>query len=396
MICVRLGTRTRGLGGFCAAVALALTLAACGSSSSSSSSSNSASSGGSASASSSASTTGSSSTANVVAAKAVVTKLEQPVPFKVPALGAHPPAGKSVIVITCTLPICMTDVGKGVEKLGWKYDDIEFDTSKGPQAYVAAWEQALQRKPNYILTVGIFPPTLITKQLAQARSDGIGVIGVVGESNNPAFKSCVNCSYYLGQVGVKLADLAISRGATASSTVSLGDPTNIGTGQSEAGINSEYARLHAGGKPPLLSLSLEHAPPQNDAAVVNYIHAHSGINTVINTLSDLSVGLPEALKQAGLSTKVTYYVSAPQVADIADVKNGEEGPALAIMNNSAWWNALDQAVKLSAGKPATQNAGGWLAIMTKDNADAMIAAGGSSRPEPPHYEQEYLSSWGVG
>jgi ABC-type sugar transport system substrate-binding protein len=301
-----------------------------------------------------------------------------------------------VVAITCTLPICATDVGKGVEKLGWKYDEIEFDTSKGPQAYVAAWEQALQRKPNYIITVGIFPPTLITTQLAQAKSEGIGVVGVVGESNNPAFKSCVNCGYYLGQLGERLADIAISRGATASSTVSLGDPTNIGTGQGEAGINSEYTRLHAGGKPPLLALSLEHAPPQNNTAVVNYIQAHSGINTVINTLSDLTVGLPDALKQAGLSGKVTYYVSAPQVADIADVKNGEEGPALAIMNNAAWWHGLDQVVQLAAGKPVDPNGGGWLAVMTKENADAMIAAGGSTTPEPPHYEQEYLSSWGVG
>jgi ribose transport system substrate-binding protein len=383
------GLRYRALGVCLVTVATALALAACGSSSSSSSSATSA---GTSTASAAASQSGG---ANVAAAQAIVTKLEQPVPFTVPSLGSRPPAGKTVVQITCTLPLCLSNVGSAVAKLGWKFHEIEFDVSKGPQAYATAFTQALQEKPNYILTVGIFPPTLVSQQMAQAAADHIPVVSIIGLSNNAAIKSCVNCAAYIAKMGATLADLAIAGGANGSGTVYTGDPTNIGTGQTWVGVQSEFTRLHAGA-PHQLSLSLAHSEADNASAVVSYIQSHPGTKAVVTSTADLTVGLPSALSQAGLAGKVKYYVSGPQTPDLGFIQSGSEAPAVAIMNNAAWWNAVDQVAKLSVGKAASANPGGWIAIVTKGNASSILAKSYGPRPEPPNYEQQYLTAWGVG
>ena len=372
-----------------AAVLVGLVVVACGGSSSGKSTS-------SASASAGTSTSSSGATKSGQAqAQAIITKLTAATPFKVAPLPKAPSKNVTIASVDCTLPVCQSGAtGSAARVLGWHYIDVPFDVTKGPPAFAAAMTQALQKNPNYIVMVGVFPPATIAPELAQAKAKGVKVIEVAGSGTNPAIIQCDFCLKDDEQSGALLADEAIAKYGTNASLAFATDTTLIPGQSTNAGVLNEFKRLGATA-PGVIHVAQTQSPAANAAAVISYLQKNPDTQAVISDLPSDTVGLPAALAQAGLSQKVAYITSEPSAADLGYLKSGQEQEAVGYSDRSIYWQAVDAAARSSEGQSVPLNPGTWFQILTKANVAAAIAASGDgpTGTDPPHYQAIYAKAW---
>ncbi len=315
--------------------------------------------------------------------------------FAVQPLSKRPPSGKTLVQVDCTLPLCDNGAGAAAARaLGWKFKDIPFNLAQGPAAFNAALEQALQDKPNYIVTTGTFPAAVSSTQLAQATKAGVAIGWIAGVDSNPAIKVCANCAPYLASSGKVVEDLVVADLGTGAKAVAVGDPTLLGTAAFNSGIDSEAKRLGAE-VPSTLTVSSQASPAANAAAVVNYLQRNPDVKAVLCDFPNELVGLPAALARVGLTSKVKYINSGPTSADYGFLRAGTLAASVAIENGAAWWRAIDGMARLSVGDPATLYPSDWFQILTKANLNQVLAAGGGAS-EPPQYKSVYEKAWKVG
>jgi hypothetical protein len=387
-------THIRSIVLVCMALVACVCVAACGSSKKTTTSTPAASSSTPA-ASSSSTPQATAATGGQAEAAAIVKRYETPGKFTVTPLTKRPPTGKTVVQITCTLPLCANNADAPAAKaLGWNYKDITYDISKGPAAFNAAFDQALQDKPNYILAVGALPAAVSATQLNQAAQAHIPVGWIAGIPANPAIKVCANCAPYLAKSGALAEDFIVASYGMKAVALDYGDPNALGTKAYADGMTAEAKRL--GAAAPIIDSQSNAAasPATNDAAVISYLQSHPNVNVVTSDFPDEIVGLPSALARVGLANKVHYVNTGPTAVDYGYVKSGTLAATVAIENISAWWRAIDQMARLSVGDPIHLYPSSWFQILTKSNITQALAAGGGSS-EPADYQTAYESAWKV-
>jgi len=302
-----------------AALILAVALAACGSSSSSSSSSSSNSSSGSGSSSASASV-------NPQAAQAVNQARQAPTPLNIPVLPKAPKKGATIVFVSCTSVECAQgDKGfaAATHIIGWNLKIIKSGFS--PEQYQAAWSQAIGLNPTAIASLYLAPNTTIQSQLATAKSKHIPVVmgsspegvnpaqGVIGDVAGPAF-------YVKG--GAVMADWVAVDSQGKGDVLFLADPATTSVKSTGQGFAQELARVCPGCKTSSLPVSVNNAGTQIPAQVVSELQKNPNLKYVIAASGQYMLGVPQAIKAAGLSVKTGNAIGLP--ATLAAVKAGTQ------------------------------------------------------------------------
>jgi ABC-type sugar transport system substrate-binding protein len=305
----------RSLVAACASVVLAVGLAACGSSNSSSNSSTSSSSAsssgtsGSGASSSSASSSGSSNSTLSALQAIVQAHTKDPTSIGISTPITKPiPKGKSIIYVNCGAPAC-TQMGESLAQaaqvLGWTVSDIV--ATPTPAGIQAAFSEAIEKHPNAVVSDG-FPAVAYEHQIAQLHAMHAFVVSNNGPDNT-------------GQNGIDL-----QTGLTAMNDAGnqlLADKVLIDDGlKGDIGevfltgypIVADYAQAFVNqvkAKCPSCTITkLVLAPTDigTTAAgkIADFLRINPNIKQVYLTYDALALGLPAALKGAGVAQPELY------------------------------------------------------------------------------------------
>jgi ribose transport system substrate-binding protein len=387
---------TRRLAASAVGLAVAVLVAACGSSGSASSASSA--SGGSSASSASSSSGGSLSAADqagLAKAQAFLTQAEtRPTQITSTVKIAKPvPKGKTVYFITCgSSPEC-TQEGPIVQQadnlLGWKTVILNNDGS--PQQWKSDFNQVVAAKPAAVLYSAI-PQSTFASEVPALKANGTFIAGccvtdVAGSATGIGYANDVPSQ--VGPVGgAQAAFVAADSKDTANSLiVNLPSLPILSTGVADykAGM-ATYCPSCSVSDLDIALANIATAP----ATITSYLRSHPSINYVVAATDGLTIGLPAALKQAGLSNvKIVGQGATP--TNLQYLHSGEQAVDVAFPYYEALWAMVTAAAQNEAGVPVTPSVAPPLWVLTPANAPNTSQA----FPVVLNYKSQYEALWGI-
>ena len=381
---------------------VAAVLVAVGCSSSSSSSSSSASAGNTASASASASATSGGSglsaadQAGLAKAQAFLAKAEtRPTQITNTVKITKPiPKGKTVDFITCgATPEC-TQEGQLVQDadnlLGWSTVILNNDGSSA--AWKSDFAQVVRTKPAAVLFTGI-PAALYSSDAAALKANGTFVstccvTDVAGPATGIGY--AIDTPNQVGPVGGAQAALvaADSKDTADSLIVNLPDLPILDNGVTDyrAGMAS-YCPSCQVSELDIALANIASAP----ATIVAYVRSHPSIKYVVAATDGLVVGLPAALKAAGLSD-VQIVGQGATATNLQYMHSGQQAGDVAFPYYEVMWAMVTAVAQHEAGVAVTPSVAPPLWVLTPQNAPTSSLA----FPLVLNYEAQFKALWGLG
>jgi ribose transport system substrate-binding protein len=373
--------RKRRLRDIALAVLTSLTLstaiAACGSSSSSSSSSSSNSV--SSTSSSAAATDGS---AGVNEAQAALSQaLKPPTTLGLPAWTKPFPTGKTVTYVHCGVAACTliaNALKNAASVAGWTVKVIPSDGS--PAGVQAAWNTVVRLHPDAAFgsafNATVFASALAKLQamkipvLQMATSDKVGngvVIVKLGPAEVPI-------------IGKQMAAWTVASSHGSANTLYVELPTFTTLTPMMTAFEQSYRQWCPTCKFASMNMPVTALGSTAPSMIVGYLRSHPDVNRVVLSYDGIGLGLPAALKAAGLAGKVQFIGQDPTETNLSYVQTGEEGASVASGYYSIWANLVDAAARYMTGQSLAANIAlplpDW--VITKQN----ITAANPFKPAP--------------
>ena len=127
--------------------------------------------------------------------------------------------------------------------------------------------------------------------------------------------------------------------------------------------------------------------------IVGYLRSHPDVNRVALGYDGIGLGLPAALKAAGLADKVQVVGEAPTATNLSYVESGGQAATVGQGYYEIWANLVDAAARAMTGQSLDANAAFkppyWL--VTKEN----VAEANPPAPLAPDLNGELAETWGV-
>lgn len=328
---------------------------------------------------------GASSSGGIARAQAEVDKYAANPPLEVSPLPSAPKASTYAIQVNCTIPACAPGAMKGaMDVLGWKFQEMTYDISKGPSALQAALAQAVAAKPDVILYGANFPEATFQPQVDQGTKEGIKFIDI-GGALTPGYAACIQCRESLGALGALAADIALAD-AGAKTDIAVTSDNSIAPLKAEVdGIKQEVAKNGDGSRVLDVPQSLSASPAENAARLVSFLQRNPSVKYVVSSEKFLA---PAALNSAGLGSRVKLVGLYPlNASEVATVKDGQVLSYSVGELASLYWRAADAAARAVAGIKLDPIAPiQSLRVMNKDNADVSLL-------DPANYQDIYKKAW---
>lgn len=249
-------------------------------------------------------------------------------------LSRKPDAGKSIYYIQCGAPACKF-VGDSLEQvaglLKWKLTRV--DSGLTPEKFAAAYTRALNDKPDGVIGAPV-PRALIGKfidglaaakipyiELAEADPVGNGIV-----ARTPGVEE-------QGVSGEWMADWIIADSVGKANVAYFHDAGQRVFVNALNGYQSEMKKNCAECKLEIVKAALADSGTRLPAQVVSYVQAHPDVDYVSMAIGDMAIGVPAALKAAGLGDRVKIVSrvgSPPNFQNIAknDVEYATVGESL--------------------------------------------------------------------
>lgn len=370
------------------AVAATLSLAACSSSGSSSSGTGS-------------STTGSGSgsglsaadQAGLAKAQALVSK-ETPEPTAITdtvKITKPIPTGLTIDFVPCGSPECTLEgaiVKKAASLVGWNTDVLSNDGT--PQGDKAAFAQVVRNKAAGVLYTAI-PASTFASDLPALKANGTFVSACcvtdpVGSSTGIGFS--IDDPAEVGPVGgTQAAWIAVDSKDKANSVfvnipafaILASQATFFKSGMATycptCGVNEIDIALG----------NLSSAP----ATIVSYLRAHPSVDYVVASTDAITIGLPEAIKAAGLNVKIVGQGATP--TNIQYLHSGEEAADVAFPYYEVMYSMVNAVIENKSGMPVTASVAPPAWLLTPQNAPDTTA---TVFPVVASYQSQYAALWG--
>ncbi len=319
----------------------------------------------------------------------------QPAP-QVQTLPMRPPSDRTITIQTCPLPVCKTTSDAAREaalKLGWKVTYLQSDLT--PQAYQAVLTQIVQSPPQLLALTPLVPNSFIATQLAALKRLGTKIVEIAPAGDTPTaggpVEGVVAGPPDFSNRGTLMGDSVAADARGSADTLFVWDPvlTAIWTPLKDALTKAVTA---TGGKVAVLAVKQENIGKTIPAQVTSYLQSHPNVKYVAFVIADLAIGVPAALKSAGLPP-IKIISTGPQASTMADIAAGDQWASVGQENASAGYRAIDQLVRLTMTIPlgSLANTPGWAQIFIKENVTNTTAP-----PAPKEFPQNYLTAWKIG
>jgi ribose transport system substrate-binding protein len=348
------------------------------------------SSGGSSTASSNASSSGQLSTADKLAARWAQRPTQIPVSQPV---GKPIPTGKQIDFINCGVTACTTlykNLSEAAKTLGWTVKQI--NTQGTPETVQAAWKQAVNDKPDAVVASG-FPRAIFAQQLKQLQQMKIPVIeSSTDDVEGGGIDLILSAPKDLGPEGQILASWITKDSGAKAHTLYVDLPNFNILKPVRQYFEQDYAKLCPGCKLEKMDIPVTAIGKDVPDRVVSYLRAHPDINYVAYSVGLLNVGVPAALRQAGLANKVKLIVNVGDAENYQYIASGQTHAAMAFSNVDQTWVWADALARLFTGQSIDVDRKAQLPYMliTKDN---LISTGGDF-PLVANYQAQWKKLWG--
>jgi len=327
----------------------------------------------------------SSSSGGIARAQAEVDKFTANPALEVSPLPSEPDASTYAIQVNCTIPACAPGAMEAaMDVLGWKFEEMPYDISKGPSALQQALTQAVAAKPDVIIYGANFPEATFQPQIDAGTKEGIKFIDI-GGTLTPGYSACIQCRKSLGALGALAADIVLADAGGPTDIAVTVDPSIAPLVAEMEGVKEEVEKNGDGSSVLEVEQTVAGSPADNASRLVSFLQRNPKVKYVIATQQFVN---PAALNSAGLGSRVKIVGMYPlSESDVAAVKDGQ---VLAYSTGelaSLYWRAADAAARAVAGvevdpiEPIQS-----LRVMDKSNADASLL-------EPANYEDIYTTAW---
>jgi ribose transport system substrate-binding protein len=374
-----------------ALIAATLALAACGSSSDDSSS---------AAGSTTTASAAAASSPGLAAAKAYLAKnTNNPTSIGLPPLAAKPPAGKKIVsLLVSPQPVALrvsNAQAAAAKALGWSYSTVN---AGGTQATaVSAFEAALAKHPDAICNCG-FPAAYFTKQIRQAKAEGIavisnttgdgpidGIIANVGGAEQEAAYGKLVAAYFVAESDGKGKAVVFNIQAfpiLAAFTSSFQDAVKEWCPDCSVDLKDQQLS------------DIGSKTPQN---VASYFQSHPDVKWAVFGNGDLTQGVGAALRTAGVSG-VKVVGEAPDEANLKALASGTEAAWAGYPTDILGWATMDALArhftKSDVAKAVAIPLPGQ--ILTHENIDGAVVDGQGNYQAVAGFEDQFKKLWSAG
>ena len=369
------------------AVAAALSLAACSSSSSTSSGSTSATSG-SGSGLSAADQAGLTKAEALVAAQTVrPTSITDTVKVTKPI-----PSGLTIDFVPCGSPECLLEgaiVKQAASLVGWKTDVLTNDGT--PQGDKAAFAQVVRNKAAAVLYTAI-PASTFASDVPAMKANGTFVstccvTDAVGPSTGIGYE--IDGPSQVGPVGGSQAAWIAADSKDKADSVFVNIPAFSILATQATDFMSGMKTYCPTCKTSEINIALANLASAPDT-IVSYLRANPSVNYVVASTDAITLGLPEALKAAGL-TNVKIVGQGATPTNIQYLHSGEEAADAAFPYYEVMYAMVNSAIQDKAGMPVAASVAPPKWLLTPTNAPNTTA---QVFPVVTSYESQYEALWG--
>ncbi len=376
--------------GMLLAVAAALSLAACSSSASSSGSGTAASSSG------SASSSGLSATDQAGLAKAqalVASEAQRPASITDTVKVTKPiPTGLTIDFVPCGSPECLLEgniVKQAAALVGW--NTVVLSNDGTPQGDKAAFAQVVRNKAAAVLYTAI-PASTFASDLPALRANGTFistccVTDAVGPSTGIGY--AIDIPAQVGPVGGAQAAWVAADSKDTADSVFINIPDFAILASQAVDYKSGMASYCPTCKVAELDIALANLSSA-PSTIVSYLRANPSVDYVVASTDAVTLGLPAALKAAGLShVKIVGQGATP--TNIVYLHSGQEAADVAFPYYEVMYAMVNAVIQDKAGMPVTPSVAPPAWLLTPQNAPDTTA---QVFPVVTSYQSQYAALWG--
>lgn len=317
-------------------------------------------------------------------------------PARIPVtepVGKEIPQGKQIDFILCGVQSCkdLADFfTAAAEELGWTVKQIP--TQGTPESVQAAYEQAVRDKPDAVVASG-FPRAVYAKQLAQLKAADIPVIqsnadDVVGDG----ISLLKNGPEDVGVQGEMLASWVVSDSGAKANTVYFDLPAYTILKPVKEGFALKYEQWCESCPLDTVDVPITAVGKDMPDRVVSYLRSHPDVTHVVFSLGLLNVGVPAALKTAGITGK-HIVVNVGDAQNYQYIESGLTDGAMALNSHETAWLQADALARHFTGQSMKVDQQAVLPnmLVTKDN----LPSADGDFPLVEDYEAQFKALWGL-
>jgi ribose transport system substrate-binding protein len=312
-------------------------------------------------------------------------------------VGKPIPKGKVIDFIQCGVPACETErkiLKEATDLLGWTLKSI--DAGVTPEEIKAAYQQAINDKPDAVLSSGN-PRSLYEPELQQLAKMNIPVVqAFVGDEPGNGLTAVVGGPKASEHEGKGMADFILSHADSEDVTVGQvyvnGFETTV--------LVAESLKKELEAQCPSCSTEDLEVPVSSNGSdlpqrVASFFTSNPDVEWASIAYSDLVVGLPTALKGAGvedaklvtlnLNTAIAPYMEKGEYLELGfDVSFPE-----------AYWREIDLLARLFTGQPYEEDMDDATLPYWAVTAETLPSTT-EEFPAVVDYEEQYKKLWGLG
>lgn len=304
------------------------------------------------------------------------------------------PKGKTIDFITCgATPEC-TQEGQLVQDadnlLGWS--TVILNNNGSSAQWKSDFNQVVRTKPAAVLFTGI-PSALYASDAAALKANGTFVstccvTDVAGPATGIGY--AIDVPSQVGPVGGAQAALVAADSKDTADSVIIGLPElpilANGVADYKSGM-ATYCPTCTVSELDIALANIATAP----ATIVAYVRSHPGVKYVVASTDGLTVGLPAALKAAGLSD-VQIVGQGATATNLQYMHSGEQAGDVAFPYYEVMWSMVNAVAQHEAGMAVTPSVAPPMWVLTPANAPTSSLA----FPLVVNYEAQFKALWGLG
>ena len=344
---------------------------------------------------SSGTTTPSSDSVAAASAEWIAPYMERPTSIGIDApIEKGIPEAKNVYYMQCSVPSCqeMADtIRESMDVVGWKLTTVDAGTM--PEEMKTALAQAINDKPDAVVVSGIHH-TVFTEEMSQLKELGIPVVNIT--TADPPTEDMLAVFFEVPEfeiTGERLAHYAMSQSGEQTNAVSFMisaySNTEIVANTFTETITDNCDQCSAD----IVDIPVTALGSSMVQQVVAYLQSHPDVNWINLGFADMIVGLPDAMRAAGISEDVKIVSIAPSDVAFEALRNGDYLVALDSPSTyDMTWRITDVLIRHFNGEPVEPSIAHtypeW--VVTKDN----LPVESGTFPLVENYKEQFTKLWG--